>query len=161
MQIVEWLNRNQGFAMVILTFVYVLTTVGILWRSVQLERNRLRPHVFFHLGARTDKRTTYASVKNTAAYEIQVTIEPKLARIVASEEMQSSLTAHQISYLPPGEEVIDVIDASPAFHQRYPQPVFEGVVRYKHSDSHKYSERFRIDLTYLKRRLSTRDVEPD
>jgi hypothetical protein len=59
--------------------------------------------------------------------------------------------------LPPDAEITDVIDSSPAFHRTYPDPVFEGEVEYEDSNGKQYRELFRIDLTFLKKRIYIRD----
>lgn len=172
MRFVNWLNHNQGFVMAILTFVYVIATIVIAGLSVKgtrlaqknietmvdLERNRLRPYVLFNLTSSIRKKSTYASIKNhglTAAYNVKVSIEPPL---VHHYDGQSPLIRRDILFLPPHEEVTDHIDSSPAFHQQYPQPVFEGAVQYEDSNGRKYSEPFRIDLTFLKKRMYVRDA---
>jgi hypothetical protein len=177
MRVINWLNQNQGFVMTLLTFVYVITTAVIavltvratrlnrrsidlaqdnLTLAVKLERNRLRPYVFFNIMSSTARRMTYASIKNvglTAAYNVTVGIKPKLAHSNEGNERESALTAHKILFLPPEQEVTDVIDSSPAFHQKYQEPIFEGIVEYEDAESNKYKEPFRIDLTFLKRRI--------
>jgi len=171
MQTVNWLNQNQGFVMAMLTLVYVVTTIIIalltlkattlskknLDMAIELEKNRLRPYVLFNISSSIAKKTTYASIKNlglTAAYNVRVSIQPKLEHLYDGE---SPLTAREILFLPPGEEVTDVIDSSPAFHQKYPNPLFEGAVEYENLDADKFNEPFRIDLTFLKKRLYVRD----
>lgn len=179
MRLINWLNQNQGvvmavltFVYVVLTFVYVIATIMIVRLSVkntrlaqknietivELERNRLRPYVLFNLSSSMKKRYTYASIKNhglTAAYNIKVSINPPLSH---HWDGQSPLTHRDILFLPPQEKVIDLIDSSPAFHQQYPEPVFEGVVQYEDSNGNHYKESFRIDLTFLKKRVYVRDA---
>src|SRR2546423_3644195 len=108
MRIVNWLNQNQGFVMAILTVVYVVTTIIIalltlkatrlsrknLDMALELERNRLRPYVLFNISSSIAQKNTFASIKNlglTAAYNIRVSIKPKLAQF--GEERASSLTS--------------------------------------------------------------------
>jgi hypothetical protein len=166
MRAVNWLNQNQGFVMALLTFVYVAATILIAFltlkatrlsqknldTAIELEKNRLRPYVLFNISSSTARRNTFASIKNlglTAAYNIKVSIRPKLEHL---HDAESPLTSRNILFLPPGEEVIDVIDSSPAFHQRYPEPIFEGAVEYEDLKANKFKEPFRIDLTFLKKR---------
>ena len=173
MRIVNWLNQNQGFVMAILTVVYVVTTIIIalltlkatrlsrknLDMALEIEKNRLRPYVLFNISSSIAQKSTFASIKNlglTAAYNVKVSIKPKLAQF--GEERESSLTSRNILFFPPGEEVTDVIDSSPAFHQSYPEPVFEGVVEYEDSNGSKFKEPFRIDLTFLKKRIYVREA---
>jgi hypothetical protein len=169
-RIVNWLNQNQGLVMTVLTLVYVVATLAIVFltlkatrlsqktvdTAIALEKNRLRPYVLFNISSSIANKTTYASIKNlglTAAYKVRVSIQPKLEHL---HDVESPLTARDILFLPPGEEITDVIDSSPAFHQKYPNPLFEGTVEYENSDADKFQEPFRIDLTFLKKRLYVR-----
>lgn len=170
MRIIDWLNHNQGIVMVVLTLVYVVATIAIVFltlkatrvnqktldTAIALEKSRLRPYVLFNISSSIANKTTYASIKNlglTAAYKVRVSIQPKLEHL---HDVESPLTARGILFLPPGEEITDVIDSSPAFHQKYPNPLFEGTVEYENSEADKFQEPFRIDLTFLKKRLYVR-----
>jgi len=161
--------------MAVLTLVYVVTTIIIalltlkaprlsrknLDMALELEKNRLRPYVLFNISSSIAQRNTFASIKNlglTAAYNIKVSIKPKLGHLYDGEERESSLTSRNILFLPPGEEVTDVIDSSPEFHQNYPEPMFEGIVEYEDSNANKFKEPFRIDLTFLKKRIYVREA---
>lgn len=171
MRIVNWLNQNQGFVIATLTLVYVATTILIALMTlkavkvseknfdlaIQLEKNRIRPYVLFNLSSSIAQRNTYASVKNlglTAAYNIRISINPKLEH---HYDVESPLTSRLILFLPPSEEITDVIDSSPAFHQKYPESVFEGVVEYEDSQANEFKAPFRIDLTFLKKRIYVRE----
>jgi hypothetical protein len=160
----DWLNRNQGAVMALLTFVYTALTIILVWLShrslktaVALEKNRLRPYVLFNISSSIATKTTFASIKNlgpTAAYNIKILIEPKLEHL---HDGESPLIGRDVLFLPPNEEVTDIIDSSPAFHQKYPNPLFKGAVEYENSCGEKYREPFRIDLTFLKKRLYNRE----
>lgn len=171
MRFVKWLNQNQGFVMMILTFVYVAATIFIVGLSiktsrlaqknldvvVQFEKSRLRPYVLFNISSSIVNRYTYASIKNrglSAAYNIRISIQPPLAH---HYDGQSPLTHRDILFLPPDEEITDAIDSSPAFHEKYPEPVFAGTVEYADLEGNKYKEAFRIDLTFLKKRIYVRE----
>ena len=171
MRLINWLNQNQGFVMALLTLIYVLATMVIAWltlratnlskknldMAIQLEKSRTRPYVLFNISSSTVRKHTFSSIKNlglTAAYNVTISIKPTLTYDGSRE---SALTSQKILFLPPGEEVTDSIDSSPAFHQRYPEPVFEGAVEYEDSSANKYKEPFRIDLTFLKKRLYIRE----
>jgi hypothetical protein len=166
--VVDSLNRNQGAVMAVLTFVYVLATIVIVFftrksvtNAITLEKNRLRPYVIFNISSSTTSHMTFASVRNgglTAAYNIKVTVHPELERI---EGERSSLTENSILFLPPSEEVTDIIDFSPSFHQKYANPLFEGVVDYENYSGDKFREPFRIDLTFLKKRVFIRESVVD
>jgi hypothetical protein len=164
-KLADWLNRNQGAVMTVLTFFYVIATILLVWLSrkslktaTELEKNRLRPYVLFNISSSTVTKTTYASIKNlgvTAAYNVKVSIQPELQHMY---DTVSPLTGRDILFLPPGEEITDALDVSHVFHQKYPDPLFEGAVEYENLGGDKFREPFRIDLTFLKKRLYTREV---
>jgi len=85
---------------------------------------------------------------------VKVTIHPELEGV---RGQPSSLTAYPILFLPPGDEVTDIIDFSPTFHQKYDNPLFEGGVEYQNHAGDRFNEPFRIDLTFLKKRTFIRD----
>jgi hypothetical protein len=169
MACVKWFNDNQGFVMALLTLVYVVTTVAIalltlratnlsrkhLETAINLEKNRLRPYVIFNISSSTITRNTFASIKNlglTAAYNIKVSITPKLNHSFA-DEMECALTASNILFLPPSEEMIDVLGVSADFHQQNPEPIFHGKVEYEDIEKNKYTEPLQIDLDFLRHRI--------
>jgi hypothetical protein len=86
---------------------------------------------------------------------VKVSINPIL---IHHYDGESPLTHRDILFLPPQEEITDYLDSSPAFHQQYPNPVFEGTVQNEDSNGIKYKEPFRIDLTFLKKRVYIRDA---
>jgi hypothetical protein len=171
MACIKWLNDNQGFVMALLTLVYVITTVAIalltlratnlskkhLETAIDLEKNRLRPYVIFNISSSTITRSTFVSIKNlglTAAYNIKVSITPKLIHSFADEK-ESAFTASNILFLPPNEEVNDVLGLSADFHQKYPEPIFKGKIEYEDIEKNKYTESLHIDLNFLRHRIYT------
>lgn len=174
MKTINWLNQNQGFVMAILTLVYVAATIVIAWltlrmmrlgqqslaQALTLEKNRIRPYVLFNVVSDIEKRNTLAIVKNsglTPAYNVRISITPKLIHKGNSEERESALTAHKINLLPAGQEITDNLGFSPHFYQQYPQPIFSGTIEYEDSESKPYKESFNLDLTYLMKRIYIRD----
>lgn len=156
--IMNWLNANQGFVMALLTLVYVVATVfmaGLMVRSNRLTRRQLdeqrsRPAVIFNILSRGS--SFYAVLKNhgpTPAYAVSVSCAPPLVSHLGGKDMETALTAHPVSFLPPQQELADFIDFSPEFCRRYPEPIFTGKVQYKDSSDNLYTQDFRIDLTVL------------
>lgn len=175
MEIINWLNQNQGLVLGMLTFVYVIATIviaGLTFRTtnlskknietaIELEKNRLRPYIVFNISSSTQTRVTFASLKNvglTAAYNTSVYIEPKLIHAFDGDERECVLTSTLIPFLPPGEDDTDVLGNSPAFHSKNPGGVFEGFVAYETLSGDKFKEPFKLELTYLRGRMYI--VEP-
>ncbi len=85
--------------------------------ALQLEKTRLRPYVIFNISSSIAQKYTYASIKNRglfAAHNVRVSITPNLKH---DYDGQSPLTHRDILFLPPDEEIRDVLGMSPAFHQ--------------------------------------------
>jgi hypothetical protein len=149
----NWLNANQGSALVILTLVYVVATITMVCvmahtnrLTLRLEEQRSRPMVVFSMVQRED--WVQAILKNsgvTPAYDVTVTCTPSLTRVGANTEL--ALTAHSTTFLPPQESITDLIDVGHQFFQRYPNPVFTAVVKYKDKAGRSYEEEFRTDLS--------------
>lgn len=88
MSVIDWLNVNQGFVMSLLTLVYVIATVIIVWynrRSInELQQTReveSRPYVFVYLDKEPRDHCFYLRVKNygkSIARIDGVEISPKL-----------------------------------------------------------------------------------
>lgn len=178
MRIIKWLNENQGFVMAALTFVYVLTTaiiaiIGLkanrlnqrnIETAIRLERSRSRPYVVFNITTWPKQvvHTVIHNVGQTSVYDVKVTLEPKLTRVINKEETQSVLISHTISFLPPGEKIEDYIGPSFALFEKYPKPIFEGSVEYRSADGEPYKEPFRLDLTFASdRNALLNDPIPD
>jgi len=123
---ITWSNNNQGFvtamltlALVLLTLIYVITTVIIALlnlkttktgeRSLNLftesEKNRIRPYVIFNIF--TENQAAYATLKNyglTVATSIKISVNPKLTRVFVEDDEESAITAQNTSFLPPDYE---------------------------------------------------------
>jgi hypothetical protein len=171
--ILKYLNENQGAVLAVLTALSVLTTLAVVWvmmrankltaksleRALGFERRRSRPYVVFNI-VTSGQGYTYASLKNvglTSAYYIRVSIEPKVIYQENGEDKDLALTSHPLPFLPPGEEVTDLIDDSAVFLERYRKThSFKGFVEYQdspESDAVRYKEELLIDLS-LKRKRS-------
>ena len=150
------------------TIVYVVTTIfiakfakdtreissGQLTKITEFEEARLRPYVLFNIIS-TEDRIYQSHIKNyglTAAFDIEVSIEPSLMIFDADET--DTVSSSKIFALPPNFEIVSDINSSVGFYERYPNPIFTGSVTYKDSKGVRYSEEFSIDLNFMKRKVS-------
>ncbi|MFZ1936959.1 MAG: hypothetical protein WCB27_12380 [Thermoguttaceae bacterium] len=151
----NWLNANQGAALVILTLGYVLATVVMVSVMIhsnrltrQLDEQRSRPAATFCI--LRDAQWIYAVLANTGvtpAYDVRVTCDPALTR--CGNGTESAITAHPTSFLPAKEKITDFIDAGHTFFERFTNPVFNCAVCYTDKAGKRYEENFRLDLTVL------------
>lgn len=160
MQIIEILNQNSGAINVVLTLIYVLATLAMVFfmfranrltqRNIDaltmLEVERMKPQLYFDLF--TDGVLLFAKLKNfgaTAAFDITVTLEPKVMKM-NSEALK--LTSSKIAYLPPQKELEEFVNSFPQFALACPDLKFSGRLKYRGANSGKYyDEEIRIDLS--------------
>lgn len=166
MEFVNFLNQNQGAALVALTFVYVIATIALvnLGRRnintiIRLEENRVRPFVIFNIATRMPTRRVVASIKNvglSVAHNVRVTTLPQLLHV--GTNTPSALTSQTIFFLSPhAEEIDDLIGQTWDYYEEHKQTVFAVSVEYEDSNGKKFSEQYQIDLTYLKQRRHAAD----
>jgi hypothetical protein len=163
--IIQWLNANQGFALALLTFVYVAATIFVallmsksntlarksIEVAIQLDKSRSRPYVLFDI--LIDGSLVYAIVKNiglTAAKNVLVSIEPALLVTANKEQKQTALINHVIEFIPPQREFKDFLDVSHHFVSSYPDLSFRGRIEYKDMQEQSYNEQFTINLNFQK-----------
>lgn len=162
MDLVKWFNENQGFALSVLTFAYVVCTGIIVYvmsranaltrdslkQAVDLERQRSRPVVIFDVELRPHYLLC-AIVKNigvTAAYHVKVECEPALMNEFSSKA--SRLISTEIEFLAPQRRIADIV-ANVGRHLRegeQPAEMIKGLVCYKDAAENQYAEPFSIDL---------------
>lgn len=162
MTVLRWLNQNQGFVTSVLTLVYVIATLCIVFvalranrlsakqltQALELERHRSRPYVIFDLEPRLG--IVYVVLRNigaTPAHKVRVSVTPLLETVINGEQVQSALTKGDIGFIAPGRRLEDILDAGAVVLQRYPKPLFTGSVSYGDGEGAHYEESFRIDLS--------------
>ena len=160
MDLVKWFNENQGFALSVLTFAYVVCTGIIVFvmskantQAVDLERQRSRPIVIFDIEL-FPRYLLCATLKNiglTAAYHVKVECEPALINEFRDEP--SKLTTSEVEFLAPQRRIADVL-ADVGRHPRegeQPVEIVKGRVCYKDAEGNSYAEPFSIDLAQERR----------
>lgn len=163
MQFIDALNQNSGAINAILTLVYVLATLAMVFFMFRanhltrknidlltmLELERMRPQLYFDLF--TDNFLLFARLKNygaTAAFDIEIQLEPKIEKKHSNEKEGLKLTSMKIAYLPPEKELEEFIDSFPQFALGRPDLKFNGRLKYRSANSGKYyDEEISIDLS--------------
>jgi hypothetical protein len=166
--VTEWLNTNEGFAIILLTAVYVIATIVMarymaranmlasksLAQAVELERRRTRPHLSFDL--ESHRKFVYAVLRNigkTAAYNVTIQVTPALEHSDKSAQRTLSLVTGSIRMIAPGREFSDLVDFGPKFFERYKEPRFRGCLMYHDAESNTYEDRFDIDMSFAAKLL--------
>lgn len=157
-----WANENNGFLTLLLTCVSAVSTATAvvvslcankisaknLKQAMQIEKDRNRPYVIFDI--QHNKSLLHAKLKNigqTAAINVSLKIEPELA---TSWVPSLSLPKNKISFLAPDRTLLELIGTGPGFFEKYKDPKFSGELNYSDSSGETYTEKFFLDLTYMK-----------
>lgn len=174
MALIDWLNKNQGFVMALLTLIYVIATVGIaaimIWSNrltrrsltlaVELDRRRSRPYVVFDIEFR--RSLLFAVPRNcgrTAAYGIRLTLEPQLQHTLTQPMEISPLVEREIAFLAPDRSLEDLVGTWSKFSEYYPTMGFKGRLCYQDAEGQKYDEIVSINLDSLQRLLYTTEKD--
>src|SRR5262245_21380837 len=114
----DLLNHYSAALQILLTAVYVLCTIGLVWVGTKqiaqvsrLEAERVRPYVVFDLEFRGFM--VVAVLKNrglTPALDVRLTVNPPLFHGGSGEREPLALSRHVIPFLAPGRELSDSID---------------------------------------------------
>lgn len=162
---IEWLNANQGFALTLLTLIYVVANIIIVVimtrankltaesinTAIQLDRERTRPSILFHLDTGLSGFVE-ASLKNigaTTAFDIMVSVAPKLNTSVGGHIIVD-FAEEPVASLPPGASISTLIGVFHKIEDEYPELVYKGDVQYVDATGKHFTEPFKIDLSIHK-----------
>jgi len=160
--LVTWLNANQGFAISLLTLIYVVATVVIvivqiranrlsaknIETIVSLEKERTRPSILFRLEPR-DHGFIFVSVRNigeSTAFDVEIQVAPEPKRNVDGKG-DIRFLREGIASLPPGGELSTLVCPFEELKEQCDELFFEGEVKYRRRDNTIYQEPFKIDLS--------------
>lgn len=146
---VAWANENTGFMMGVLTALYVVATIWIVWESrrtnkfqanairqaADLELARNRPYLVFHIEAKlkthSDNDAIWffeASVSNvgrTSAHSVCITTNPDFSTPVGYGEGNElkyrtpTMLTDRISILPPGHTEIEELGPTQFLYEQF------------------------------------------
>ena len=150
-----WLNSNQGAVMAVLTFVYVLTTIGILWQTAKIHKEESRPFVLFDLIVEDGlMKSVRSNIGKRPAYDVHFRVTPKIVTSNTGFRDSVSYENDDISLLAPGRAIKDSLNSCHAFRRDNPALSFRVDISYRDSldSSHeKYDETVTLSLEYLKK----------
>ena len=171
-QIVELADRHEGFVLGSLTFLYLLTTIGLFiaarranrlaLRNVetltQLEEERLRPVVICELLTETPfVMLRIQNLGQTTAKDVTVSITPPLRMLFGGDNAQPKeksektigFLEHGFRSLAPRQQVSTIVGSFQRMREAYPHLVFECAMTYGSSSTARtYSYNVHLDLRY-------------
>ncbi|MES9666456.1 hypothetical protein [Bacillus nitratireducens] len=172
MDLLKWINANQGAVMAILTLIYVGATIFILransasvkeMKKTREEENR--PYVVAYLDSKTNGVVNFVlkNIGKTMALDTKVEVSP---RIESPEKMplsDSNLLNKPIPNIPPQYNYKAFLGMSWDIKDKEKDvyPVYKATVTYKGANDEKtiYVEEYIMDLNFESGLLYTREYE--
>lgn len=170
METIDWINRNNGLLMLLLTAVYVLATivlVALTGRQVKavydLEKQRSRP--FVRLVPSMDRVVVNITIRNTGltvANNVRFAFTPPLTPVLGGESsVPRQLEDHPIpaitngiAAMEPGFQLEFCLGTLKGISERWASKVFKGTVNYQDADGSSYNESVVLDLTVFEELLT-------
>lgn len=170
-QFLSYLNQNQGALLIILTFVYVLSSIitvifisrsnrlvresnkiaqEAIVQSMILEKERNRPYVIFDLIIKTN--VIYAELRNigkTPAINVNVIIDKKIADL-STDKKPPSFSERPIAFMAPNRLIRDFVNTSFDIFKDEQPHVYNIKIIYKNTDGNTYEEESIVDLDHNK-----------
>jgi hypothetical protein len=180
--LVEWSNANTGFLMALLTAVYVIATILIVYESrrnnrlmLMIEKDRTRPHVVFWVESEMRTHGKYfnaidyiGKIRNegaSTAHDIRITTIPKLrARQGIDKEGENAYYTPTFleeitSILVPNQTIIENIGPTKFLLEDNDDESLKFKIQIEFSDvgGEKYSTEYDIDLSKNRNCFYTED----
>lgn len=162
---INWCNANQGFVMVVLTFVYVAATIYIvqlgkhankiaqanLKTLEELEREKSRPVIDLAIVA--DNPLVSLQVSNhglTPAYDIRISIMPSLKYFQDDgKDIPLGILKHGIGSLAPGSNTTTLIGSFSQLKERNSNLQYDGTATFRDVNNTSYETPIHIDLRWM------------
>ena len=174
MSIIDWMNSNAGFVMSVLTLIYVVTTIFIVYKMMKAnkiamtsikneqkrENERKRPRVIFDFV--DDRGTIFVEIGNnglTPAINVKFEVPDDLVEAGKHGEAEFPFTK-PISYLSPGRKRKALLSSGWEFFSKCIKPEFVIKISYQDDKGKDYVEKIHHDLTYLKNMVCLGDFNP-
>lgn len=158
MDVIQWLNANNGFVMSILSLVTVIATFFIMRanRSSVIEMRKTReeesrPFVVIYMG-RDDRnrriiRLVIENVGKTVARDVKITCTPPINHPSSMPLSNSYIFTQSIPTLAPKFKITTIVDSVQNLKQsNNTYPIYEIKVSYSNGGHKEYNDHFIIDL---------------
>ncbi len=184
---IEWMNANSGFMSALLTAVYVIATIAILFvmitsnflarkgleQAIELERSRVRPYLsittkIIKYRDENDKiglPIAYLLLKNhgeSQAYNVRSEINPLLYSKVSIGGKDVKKTPYFveniISNIAPKQILIDSLGFTQRLFETYEKPIFNIIITYSDSLGKVYTDSYVINFAIMSNTSAYDDV---
>jgi len=151
---IQWLNTNQGFVMVILTAFYVIFTGWIIWEMRKDRKERSQPNVIVDF---FPKRISGAyvidlvikNIGNGVAKNISISFDQKITD-VHERELNKLGFIKNLSFLSPGRELSHFVDISFKYFEKGKPSSVTGKATYENIHGKKFTSIIACDLQAFK-----------
>lgn len=182
--VIEWSNSNTGFIMALLTAVYVIATIWIVYESrrnnrlmVLFEKDRKNPHVIFWVESEMQTHGEYftsidfiGKIRNegaSTAHNVQITTVPKLRarQGIESEGENAYFTPtfleEKTSVLVPNQTIFENIGPTKFLLEDNDDQSLRFKIHIEFTDvsGKKYSTKYDIDLSRNRNRMYNEDSQ--
>ena len=171
MEIIDWLNQNDGFFLVVLTTAYVIATIVTVRKMAksnkiaqknievfkELEKERNRPSLVFTIEP-VKTVLVEAKVRNvgiSTAHNISIETDPEISNLKKGREVK--FLSEDIPSLAPGAELSTIMGSFNEFLEKIDNKSVSGFIKYQRLDGKEYKEDFNIDLSVYKGLASIRE----
>ncbi len=162
---IVWCNSNQGFVMVLLTFVYVIATVAIVMLAKrankialsnlktleELEREKSRPFIDVEIVADAPFLSLQISNQGlTPAYNVKVSMTPNLLYLSGrGKDTALGILEHGIGSLAAGANTTTLIGSFRDLKETNPSLQFNGTATFNGVDNQGHETPIHIDLRWM------------
>lgn len=157
--LIEWLNNNEGASLAILTFVYTVATILILLanrKSVkEMERTReaeYRPYVVVYMDYQPNGAVQLI-VKNVGrkmAYSVRISTDKDIQFPKEKPLSESRLMKEGIPNLPPGHPITFLLGVAWDLQDENKNvPSYKARVTYSDERGKTYEEDYILDINYF------------
>ncbi|TYP95429.1 hypothetical protein LX73_0732 [Fodinibius salinus] len=170
-EIIEFLNQNNGFFLVLLTAVYVIATIITVRKMsrandltqknievfTELEKDKNRPSLIFTI-APAKSIIFEAKIKNigaSTAHNISINTSTEVK--IFSSDKNIKFIQEGIPSLPPGAELSTIVGSFDELKDNFEDSSVSGSVKYERLDGKVYKEEFNIDLSVYEGLQSIRE----
>ncbi len=152
MDIINWFDIHQGFAMFVVTLAYVLTTLIIILLQRKQLKHMTTPCVIIDIPIPYKNKLflVLQNISNAPAKNIKIKFKEDFKGIDGKINIRELFDKRKFSLLPPNSEIKVFVDYFPKYYDRKEPMVLTGEIEYQSSKGKKFTEPININLEAYK-----------